>query len=337
MTTKKQYLKELDRLEGPIRDAFLEYVRQVVGFATISEVEARLRDNSLDGIIEALGINEAALSDTTEAIRAAFVTGGKFEAPEARVVFNVRSTGAEQWIRNHSSEFVTRITASQRDAIQVVLEDGIRLGRGPRQTALDIVGRVGAGGRRSGGIVGLTEQQARFVGNAREQLLSGDSSRLREYLTRTRRDARFDGIVKRAIDSGKPIPSADVDRIVSRYSDRLLQTRGNTIARTESIAALNAGRDQAAQQAVEEGKISADLMTNTWIHSSIRNPRDFHIAMNNQKRQQGQPFLSPTGALLMHPGDTSLGAGAEDVANCGCYMRKEYDFIGAAAREAALL
>lgn len=335
MTTKREYLQLLDEMEKPIRDQFLQYVATAVGAASIAEVETLLRRGDIDGILSALGVNEAALADTTEAIRDAYIAGGKFEAPAARITFNIRNPGAENWIRQHSSDLVTRITNSQRQAIRETLESGMRLGRNPRQTALDIVGRVSQTGRRKGGIVGLTDPQAKYVANAREQLLSGDPSQMRQYFSRTRRDRRYDGIVNRAIEAGKPVKTADVDRIVGRYSDRLLNLRGETIGRTESIAALNAGRDQAAQQAISEGVISADLMLGTWLHSFSRNPRDTHIQMNGQKRKQGEPFQSPSGAMMMYPGDTSLGAGAEDVANCRCYRRMEYDFIEEAAREVA--
>ncbi|WP_230079793.1 hypothetical protein, partial [Alteripontixanthobacter maritimus] len=49
--------------------------------------------------------------------------------------------------------------------------------------------------------------------NARQELeeLNG------EYFTRKLRDKRFDGIVRKAIATGKPLSVADVERIAGRY------------------------------------------------------------------------------------------------------------------------
>lgn len=332
--SRRQYLELLDKVEKPIEQEFLEWVRVAVGAATIAEVEAHLREIDVDQVLRDLTVVSGGLSGTTEAIRTAYLQGGRFEAPAARITFDIRNVRAENWIRNNSSEFVTRIIESQREAIRTTLESGMRLGRNPRQTALDIVGRVGKTGRRSGGIVGLASNQAQYVANAREQLSSGDPSQMRQYFSRTRRDGRFDGIVKRAIESGKPVAAADIDRIVGRYADRLLFTRGESIGRTESIAALNAGREEAVLQAIDEGVISHEHTTGIWDATGDARTRPSHAYMEGQRRREGEPFRSSTGALMLFPGDTSLGAGAEDVISCRCFKRIEYDYIGQAAKVA---
>src|SRR5690606_16523732 len=138
------------------------------------------------------------------------------------------------------------------------------------------------------------------------------------YLTRRLRDRRFDGIVRRAIAAEAPVSAKDVDRIVGRYATRMLRFRGETIARTEALAAFNVARDESFQQAIDTGAVSAQNVTKTWGAVGDARTRDAHASMHGQKRAMGEPFRSPTGALLQHPGDASLGAGAADLANCRC-------------------
>ncbi len=333
--SRRQYLQLLDDVANPIEREFLEYVRIAVGVATIAEIERAIESAAIADALRDIGVGAGALTGVNEAIRTAYLRGGQFEAPEARITFDIRNTRAENWLRNQSSSLVTRITESQRQGIQITLESNMRLGRNPRQTALDIVGRMGSTGRRTGGIIGLSETQAEYVANAREQLLSGDKRQMRQYFNRTRRDRRFDGIVNRAIEQGRPVSTKDVDRLTGRYADRLLKTRGDAIARTESIGALNAGRDEAVLQAIDEGVISSDLMEGEWDATSDDRTRDSHLFMDGQKRMQGEPFVSSTGARMMFPGDTSLGAGPEDLLNCRCFRIQRYNFIEQAARRAA--
>ena len=65
------------------------------------------------------------------------------------------------------------------------------------------------------------------------------------YFTRKLRDARFDSMIRRAIEKGEPLNQTDIERILARYSDRLLRFRGEVIARSEALAAFNTGRDLA--------------------------------------------------------------------------------------------
>ena len=207
-------------------------------------------------------------------------------------------------------------------------EAGIAEGRGPRAVALDITGRIDrATGRRTGGILGLTSQQTQYVISARAELLSGDRAALQNYLGRTRRDKRYDRLVMAAMDAGKPLSAADVDRITGRYKDRLLQLRGETIARTESITALRAGRAEGYRQLVESGAVTADQITVTWSATGDARVRDIHRAMDGQKVKFGRLFTSPTGAQMEFPGDLSHGAHGVDVINCRCYAAYRIRFI----------
>jgi hypothetical protein len=49
--------------------------------------------------------------------------------------------------------------------------------------------------------------------------------------------------------------------------------------------------------------------------------------MEGQAVGLDEPFISPTGAKMMHPGDTSLGAGGDEVIMCRCRARLKVDWL----------
>lgn len=331
MTTRKQYLDALDRLDGHISAEFLSAVRDAINRVPLKELERLVAAQDVERIITLLGVDTTVVTMTAEAVRSAFVAGGLMESRSLRAPFSIRSMRGETWFASLSERLDTAIVDVQREVIRGTLRAGLVAGNGPRKTALEIVGKIDkATGTRAGGIVGLNEPQAEYVRSARQELTELDP----HYFTRTRRDRRFDPLVRRAIRDDKPLSAVDIDRIVGRYADRLLVTRGETIARTESIAALNAGREESLNQAVESGSIDQRFVTRTWRSTPDARIRHAHLLMNNQKRPHGVPFESPTKALMMYPGDTSLGAGAKDVINCRCFEQIEVDFIAQAAAKA---
>jgi hypothetical protein len=193
-------------------------------------------------------------------------------------------------------------------------------GYNPRRTALDIVGRMGGGGRRTGGVLGLNEQQAKYAVNMADDLETLNWTR---YKNRKLRDRRFDKLVKRSMDAGKPLSQVKRDQIVGRYKDRMLKHRGDTIGRTETLRAVNEASDEALRQIVDEGLAPRNAATRIWRHSFAGNERQGHLLMNSQRRGIDELFNNPiTGAYLRHP-----GAGpASEVINCRCYLEHKIDF-----------
>ncbi|CAM4397655.1 phage minor head protein [Palleronia rufa] len=139
------------------------------------------------------------------------------------------------------------------------------------------------------------------------------------------RDKRFDKTVRKAIEEGKPLDAAMVDKITGRYSDRMLKYRGDVIARTEGNKAMNAGRHEATQQMVDDGKVPPDAVTKIWDATPGKFTRDSHLALNGTEVRWGQPFVSPvTGAMLDHPHDEN--APPSETVNCRCSERIRIDW-----------
>lgn len=326
----------LDRISPEMRRAFLDAVRAIVRDTTLRALDDAIARGDVDAAFAALRMEPEAFARLDQAIEAAYRQGADLQLaslPLQRVRalairFNGRHERAEAWVRERAAGLIVEVIEDQRAAVRVTVEAGLQAGRSPRGVALDVAGRMD-GGTRRGGIVGLTSGQARYVANLRAEL--ADPERLAAYFDRQRRDRRLDPIVRRAMREGRPVAPADVERIAGRYADRLLNLRGETVARTEALAALNAGRHEAARQMVESGKVPAEAVRMVWDATPSRRTRDSHIAMSGQSVPFGQPFISPlSGARMMFPGDVSLGAPPGETINCRCGARTVVDWASLA-------
>lgn len=323
--------------EPIVQQAFFEAVADIRSRITVRLLIERLERRDIAGAIEVLHIEREAFSQFETAIARAYEGGGISMAEQLmlrdpqghRIVFRfgVRNPDAEAWLRQHSAGAVTQILEGQLQGIRSALAEGMSQGLNPRTTALSIVGRVNrATGKREGGLMGLTAQQTAFVTNARRELLSGSAEAMRNYLNRERRDRRFDAAVQKAIREGRALPADMVERIVGRYSERLLALRGELLARTETMFALGQSRHDAMRQAIASGKVSADLVTKHWRSAGDNRVRHTHRVMNGKSVGFSESFQSPSGELLRFPGDPS--APISETSGCRCTVEYKVDYAG---------
>lgn len=327
----KQVLAAIDKFTPVIRKGFFDAVSDITDNVRLQAIVDAIEAGDVVAAANALGMNQAALRPLTSAIEQAFETGGIIAADnfprisDAKFRFDVRNSRAEAWLRDHSSRLVTSITESTRDGLRNALTIGMQNGRNPREVALDIVGRIGPNGKRVGGIIGLTPNQASWVANARAEL--ADPKTASHWFQRTLRDKRFDRIVQNSINSGIPLDSDTIGRLTSRYSDSLLRMRGETIARTEALQSLNQSQDMAFRQAVDEGIIGDNAIKRSWDSAGDSRVRPSHVAMDGQAVGLNEAFTTPDGYKMMFPGDSSLGAPGSEIINCRCVVRHEVDFL----------
>jgi Phage Mu protein F like protein len=89
--------------------------------------------------------------------------------------------------------------------------------------------------------------------------------------------------------------------------------RAMTVARTETIGAVNAGIYRGAQlEAEQRGDLAPFLQ---WISTADERTRPTHVAADKQRTLLGQPF-TVGGARLLFPGDPR--GPANEVINCRC-------------------
>ena len=320
----------LDRLEPEVRDAFIAAVMAARRAVDLGALEDALRTGDIERAVGLLTMNQSLLFPLDAALVGGFNSGGQMvreSAARAGVIigFDGRHVRAEQWAREHVGGLIREITEDQAAMARATIEALLSEGREPRSAALDLTGRMSQLSRqRTGGFIGLTDTQAGYARNMRTEL----ENLSRAYFDRALSDRRFDRLVDRAIREGRPLAAADIDRITGRYRDRLLAHRGETIAQTESINALRAGRREGYRQAVDNGNISDSRLTRRWSATMDGRTRPDHQAMNDETVQGLESTWSlPDGSQMRFPGDTSLGASAKQVVRCRCYEEYNVDWL----------
>ncbi len=299
----------LERSEGRVRRRYLRLVRESGQLATLEEVAALLEAGRMEQAL-ALLTDELgpSLSSSLEQVYAqAGLSAAEVLRSQVDTLFdfNLANPRAVRSLQDTRLRLVREFGFEQRLASQVFLEEAFAAGLAPVEQARIL--------KRS---IGLTQHQARIIQNYRRQL----QNRSAGALTRALRDKRFDPTIARAIRLDRPLTSAQIDRMVGRYTERWVQFRAQTIAKTETLAAAGAADLELWQQAVDEGVISEDDVFNTW-RTGGRNIRPSHRAMNGQKRRLGVPFDSGAGNKLRFPGDPQTPA--EDRVNCKCVVARQ--------------
>lgn len=336
----KKLLALIAKLDQRMVQAFSRAILDIKSDAQMANLTEAIKRNDIQGVFDALNLSRVVFAPLEEAIREAFLQGGAYSLEEIRnpprgsgagrmvLRFDGRHDRAEQWVRQHSSELIEGIVQDTKEAVRLVVQDGLENGRGPRKTALEITGRINpATGRRTGGILGLTRSQSEAAVRAYSELSSEDPRLLRQYLNRTRRDKRFDRIVQRAIDGKLKLTPEQIDRIAGRYKDRLLAYRGEVIARTETLSSMNAGREEGIRQLIDSGKVSRDRVTKTWRATKDKRTRDTHLGLDGTTVGIDDHFTTFEGHRLMHPHDRSLGAPGSEIIQCRCYYEIKIRYL----------
>lgn len=325
--------------ERSVLRAFRQAVQSIKDQAVLKDVVRLLEVGDVDGVIRLLQLDEATFEPLEEAIRQAYRTGGIAGAEQIGTIpvaegtiaarFNLALPGAQQWLAQMSSRLITEIFEDQRQMVRERLTESLARGINPRQSALDLIGRVDRStGQRTGGFIGLTSRQAEWVARAQDELENLNPA----YFNRNLRDKRFDSQVRKAIEEDKPLTRAQISRMITNMQNRTQRYRGQVIARTESINALRAGQYEAIKQAAINGDVDPRDVTKGWDSSSDGRTREDHLLMEFTYRENPigleSAFIAPDGSRLLYPGDQSLGASGAQTIQCRCKAVYRIDFAG---------
>ena len=297
----------LARESARVRRAFRRFLDDVRSDDVRRQVRLALERR---GVEDALQVIDAHVVRLGGVVTQVFQNAAAAEAPalvrqlgraHIAVTFDPTYPRAAELMRRNRLEFVREFTRGQRQTTRAALVEALQIGAGPIQTA-----------RIFRDSIGLTEVQRGAVANYRRLLEDGDSA----ALARDLRDRRFDPSVARAIADEEPLGAEKISRMVDQYRNRYLQYRAETIARTETLRTIAEARREALEQVLEQVGLPRGTTKRTWRATQDARTRDTHAEMDEQVRGMDEPFESPSGVLLMFPGDP--GAPPEEVINCRC-------------------
>ena len=310
-----------------------EFIQAFIALGlTMAEAEKKFAEliaaGQLEAALAAFGLDGPITAKAAQSVVNTYLEAGqkllddlplpKDELTGARIkgFFHGTLPEARAWTEKTVARLVTEVMDEQRAMIREVVAQGIRDGVNPAKLVRQIVGIPTKSGGRSGGIIGLTSRQAEAVYRARTELqLLNDN-----YFSRTMRDKRFDGLVRKAIAEGKPLPAAKIEEIVARYASKSLDYRGMMVAQTEYHSAVEAGKFDSMAAMISSGRVKPQNVTIEWDSSGDKRVRTSHRRMDGQSRPWGELFQTPEGYFLAYPGDITHGAPGAETIHCRCVM-----------------
>ena len=148
-------------------DAFFSVIRSIKDSTSISAIEQALADGDVSRAISILQIDQATYEPLENEILQSFREGGitgarqlgqryPMVADDIVPRFNVQVAGRlRRGLLRCRQDLLVEIVEKQRESLREVINQSLIDGRNPRETALDIVGRVKKStGRREGGFIG---------------------------------------------------------------------------------------------------------------------------------------------------------------------------------------
>lgn len=349
MATLRQTIAKIEKLHGPkVARAFAAAIADLKDSITIRRVTAAMERGDINAAVDAMNIDNAAFAKLRQAITEpyaatgeAVIAAGLAKAPrEIRAVvrWDISNPVAERSLREWLGQHITEIAEDTRNAARVALAEGYSKGMGPRQIALDVVGRIGPNGRRVGGTLGLSGPQERTMATMRNAL--SDPAEYRKFFVIDRKTGqwknRWEGAnhnatrtIRKAIQNGEELTPKQIERILAANESKMLNQRGTAIARTETASAVEQARLDAFKMEVEAHDVPDQYVIKEWRHGGGgKDPRDQHMEMNGERvTGMETPFAMPDGTSMQGPHDPS--APAHQVINCSCSLLLSVDWIAA--------
>lgn len=299
------------RLDTRFRQRFLAAVRSIREQLSLGGLADLLAMSQSEEALEPIGAGADYFSGSygdavIEAGRdtARFLNG----VLTVNVSFDVSNARATRAIQVNRLRLIREFTRSQRDTVRAVIADGVARGLNPRDQA-----------RLFRDSIGLTQRQTAMVDNFRRLLTTArdDGVPSRQALNRALRDGRFDRTVMRAIRDQEALGSAQIERMVQRYRERMLRYRSEVIARTEALRSAHEGTEEMYRQAVDAGELQAGQLTRRWNTARDERVRSSHRWLHGVERRFGEVWLGDDGPLRF-PGDPL--APASETVQCRCVL-----------------
>jgi len=311
-----------DKVAPSMQSAFLAAVKEIRdNLVSIADIETALSTQSLEAVFAAtqiekldpllfgIGLDNTSYVFNTQS-QVAFAAGATaaisnlVASKQKGIAFDALNERAASIMRNRGAQMISGLTQTSKDGVKSVLERIIADGVNPNKAAKEI--------RQ---LIGLTDDQAQAVLNFRRQL------ELRQTLGLTppnerRLNAIEQAKIRRHMKEGH-FTTQNIDDMVERYYQSMLNKRARDIARTESMSAVNAGQNELWVQGLDLGILNDDEDRKFWIvtpddrlratHAAIPNMNPFGVKIRSY-------FITPFG-LVFSPGDYNV-----NLINCRCCL-----------------
>lgn len=304
-----------------IRQGFFAVIARARRMADPDAIEAALAEQNLDKVVSLLlgPPGSATWHEFEVAIRSAASKAVNYWAADLtvqgipalfRFAVELQNPRALAEIRMNAGQLIVQVDEVTRAGIRGYVLEQVAQGRNPRSLVTELVGQMQEDGTRKGGILGLTDRQARAVANYRRFLTELDPQALEREL----RDHRWDGAVSRAIENQTPLHPDVVEELVNRYTSRYLAYRATTIGRSESIHALAEGQKALWDSSLAENGAMREVLTKRWVTALDERVRPDHAAMHNVEVSYDEEFTLPDGR-------TTWGPPFDPNCRCLCWIR----------------
>ena len=322
------------KLEPRLARAILQALQEQGDTLNLAAIEEALRAGrpdqvlamiSADKLDAAMGVTQSALQDAVFTVGAE-AAAGLLRQPVLRGTafrFNNLNPRLISWLQTYSLNLIREMTNSTREGVRTVLTAGMAEGAGPRDVARDVKQVVGLTDRQAQAVVnfrrslesfherrsaaawGLGNKIDRAPGGAQVFKPDDDGTPMDGIDERRLRDFRYDQMLRRAMQQGKPLSQAQIDKMVDAYRRKYLKHRAETIARTEALRTTNVGVQDAWRQAIEQGKVSEELVRRKWVVASDERLCEFCAPIPGLNPKLGvpfqQPFETPKGPTMLPP------------------------------------
>lgn len=323
----------ISELEPEVHRAFLASVTDLQSNVDWSALLEALGRMDTQAAIGALHIDPAAWATYSAVMTEAYAKAGASTIAQIQatgiggigVRFQMTNPRAQEWIRENVANRVVGFSNEQIQVARTVIDAGYAQGMGPRNIAVDLVGRATGGAAREGGVLGLDGPRAARLQAVTQGMRTADG--VRELVTvhadgsmsiKYKVNAATEARILKAYKAGTAVP--DADRAISerQYRNALLKQRADVVAHTETGFAVMGARYEQWLQLAESQGLDESYIEKTWVHGGgrTRDYRPAHLAMNGKSvRGLRTPFMIE-GVPMQHALDPR--GGARQNVSCRC-------------------
>lgn len=312
--TKERIDGLIDREERRIALLLQAAIRNVTTKLDMAEIARLIEAGQLE---EALAFTREIADQLGLAAQTSFITAGTSTAAWlsgsglGTILFDQVNERAVAAMRANTLRLINEFTAEQRRATRLALTDGVARGLNPREQARAFRASIGLTAKQQ---LAVQRYRAALERVGAQGVPRGEQA---QALKRALRDARSDRSIKRAMRDMIPLPAAQIDSMVDRYQAHYIKYRSEVIARTEALASVHEGVEEAFAQGAEQGPFELDDLEREWDSSGDARVRDTHRYLDGQKKKFGVPWETSNGRIR-YPGDPL--APASERVQCRCVL-----------------